>query len=301
MPPDFETRFEPAHDEARQLAPGVRLLTARNPGPFTFRGTNSYMVGTKSHAVIDPGPDDEAHLRALLRALGGRPLTHIMVTHTHADHSPLARRLAERTGAAVLAYGPHTASRPLGAGETNPMEASADTDFVPDIRLGDGEIVAGEDWALRAVHTPGHTQNHMAFALEGSGMLFSGDHVMAWSTTMVAPPDGSMAHYMASLDRLLEHDFDLFLPGHGGAVAQPAKFVRGLKAHRRMRERAIVERLARGDRRISEIVAVIYRDIDPRLRGAAGLSVLAHLEDLAARGVAGSEGPPSIEGVFFLV
>lgn len=295
---DFETRFEPVHGTPVEVAPGVRRLTADNPGPFTFHGTNTYIVGVDELAVIDPGPDDEGHLAAIVAAAGGRPISHIFVSHTHRDHSPLARRLAEATGAVVLAEGPHRPARPLRIGETNPLDASADTDFRPDISLADEAVVDGADWSLRAVLTPGHAANHAAFALEGTGILFSADHVMAWSTSIVAPPDGAMADYMASLDRLLAREDRLLLPGHGGALEEPAPFMRGLRTHRRMRERAILERLKVGDRTIPEMVRSIYRDTDPRLHGAAGLSVLAHLEDLVARGRARAEGEPAIDSVF---
>ena len=295
---DFDTTFEPAHGEAVPVAPGVARMTVNNPGPFTFHGTNSYIVGTDTLAVIDPGPEDEDHLRALLAAIAGRPVSHIFVSHTHVDHSPLAARLARETGAPVLAEGPHRPARPLRIGEINPLDASGDDAFAPDVALKDGELVEGDGWALRTVFTPGHTANHVAFALEGTGVLFSADHVMAWSTSIVAPPDGAMADYMASLDKLLARDDRLYLPGHGGPVTQPAAFVRGLKAHRKMRERAILERLRSGDRTVEEMVAAIYRDVDPRLHGAAGLSVLAHLEDLVGRGVVAAEGEPSIDAVY---
>lgn len=295
---EFETRFDPAHDAPVAVAPDVLRLTANNPGPFTFHGTNSYIVGRETLAVIDPGPDEPAHYRALLKAIAGRPVSHVFVSHTHRDHSPLARRLAAATGATVCAEGPHRAARPLRIGETNPLDASADTDFSPDRALADGTRIDGDGWSLRAIHTPGHTANHTAFALEGADILFSADHVMAWATTIVAPPDGAMADYMASLDRLMERGDRLFLPGHGGPVEKPAAFLRGLKTHRKMRERAILKRLREGDRTIEAMVGAIYRDTDPRLHGAAALSVLAHLEDLVARGMAVSEGPPAIDAIF---
>jgi glyoxylase-like metal-dependent hydrolase (beta-lactamase superfamily II) len=295
---DFDTRFEPAHGQAVEVAPGVRRVTADNPSPFTFHGTNSYLVGTDTLAVIDPGPEDEAHLKALLAAIGGRPVSHVFVSHTHRDHSPLARRLAAATGARVLAEGPHRPARRLRIGETNPLDASADTDFSPDHALADGEIVQGDGWAIGTVLTPGHAANHAAFALEGTGILFSADHVMAWSTSIVAPPDGAMADYMASLDRLAARDDGLYLPGHGGPVEKPAAFVRGLRTHRRMREAAIVERLKAGDRTIPDVVRAIYASTDPRLFGAAGLSVLAHLEDLVARGAVAVDGEVSIDAAY---
>lgn len=297
---EFDTAFEPSYGRAVEAAAGVLRLTVENPGPFTFHGTNTYLVGDRALAVVDPGPDDESHLAAILRAAEGRPISHIFVSHTHCDHSPLAVRLKAQTGAQVLAQGPHRPARPLRIGELNPLDASADTDFQPDVALADGAVVEGDGWTLRAIHTPGHTANHTAFALERTGILFSADHVMAWSTTIVAPPDGAMTDYMASLDKLLARDDRLYLPGHGGPVTSPKAFMRGLKAHRKMRERAIVERLSAGDRTIPEMVKSIYRDTDPRLHGAAGLSVLAHLEDLLARNIATVEGDPAIDSVYHL-
>lgn len=296
--PKFDTRFDPHYGEAVEVAPGVQRITAPNAGPLTFHGTNSYIVGDRSVAVIDPGPDNEAHFSALMRALEGRTVTDIAVSHTHRDHSPLARRLAEATGARIHAEGPHRPARPLYVGEVNPLSESSDSEFRPDRRLSDGDAIVGDGWTLTAVHTPGHTANHTAFALEGTGILFSADHVMAWATTIVAPPDGAMSDYMASLDRLLERDDRLLLPGHGGPVLRPAAFIRALKAHRRMRERAILERVRSGDRSIAEMVRVIYRDTDPRLHGAAALSVLAHIEDLVERGALVTDGPPSLESMY---
>ncbi len=295
---EFDTRFEPHHGEAVAAAPDVLRITAPNPSPFTFHGTNSYIVGNDTLAVIDPGPDDAAHLQALLAAIAGRPVSHIFVSHTHRDHSPLAAALQRHTGAKMLAQGPHRPARPLRIGETNPLDASADTDFTPDVALPDDSVVDGDRWKIRAVLTPGHCANHAAFALEGTGILFSADHVMAWATSIVAPPDGAMADYMASLDKLIERDDRLLLPGHGGPVTAPRAFMRGLKTHRKMRERAILERIRNGDRTIADMVKAIYRDTDPRLHGAAGLSVLAHLEDLVARGLVRTDGTPSIDGIF---
>lgn len=294
----FDARFEPAYGAAIEVSERVLRVTARNPSPFTFHGTNSYIIGSDTLAVIDPGPDNWEHFNTLVDAIGGRPVSHIFVSHTHRDHSPLAARLKAVTGATVLAEGPHRPARPLRIGETNPLDASADIEFQPDVVLPDGSLTTGDGWAIRTVLTPGHTANHAAFALEGTGILFSADHVMAWATSIVAPPDGAMADYMASLDRLLEREDRVLLPGHGGAVTAPKTFMRGLKAHRKMRERAVLERLKKGDRTIKTIVEAIYRETDPRLHGAAGLSVLAHLEDLVARGLAATEGEISIDAVF---
>ena len=294
----FNARFDAAYGTPVAVGPDVMRVTARNPSPFTFHGTNTYLLGKDTLAVIDPGPDDEAHLAALLAAIGGRSVSHIFDRHPHRAHSPLAARLKERTGATVLAEGPHRPARPLRVGEENRLDASADLAFRPDIALADGSLTAGDGWAIRTVLTPGHAANHAAFALEGTDVLFSADHVMAWSTSIVAPPDGSMADYMRSLDRLIARDDKVLLPGHGGPVLKPRTFMRGLKAHRLMRERAIIERIEKGDRTIRDIVAAIYRETDPRLHGAAGLSVLAHLEDLAARGAVKVEGEPALDAVF---
>ncbi|MBY3239641.1 MBL fold metallo-hydrolase [Rhizobium laguerreae] len=292
--PAFDLAFEPAYGRAVPVASGVERITAENPGPFTFFGTNSYIVGSSSVAVIDPGPEDEAHFQALMAALAGRAVTHIVVSHTHRDHSPLSRRLQAATGAVTVGQGPHRPARPLRDGEINPFSESSDLSFVPDIAIGDGEMIAGDGWLLRALLTPGHTANHAAFALEGREILFSGDHVMAWSTSIVAPPDGSMADYMESLEKLIARDDRLLLPGHGGPVTEPASFLRALKAHRLKREQAVLARIRAGDRGIAEMVKAIYRDTDPKLHGAAALSVLAHIEDLLERGEIAADGPPSL-------
>lgn len=296
--PKFEMDFVPAHGEAVPVAPLVQRITVNNPGPFTFHGTNSYIVGDRSVAVIDPGPEDETHLAALMAALEGRAVTHIFVSHTHRDHSPLAARLKALTGAVIVAEGPHRPARPLHAGEVNPFAESSDTDFAPDLAVADGHTITGDGWALTAVLTPGHCANHAAFALEGSGILFSADHVMAWATSIVAPPDGAMADYMASLEKLLARDDRLYLPGHGGPVMDPPAFLRGLRTHRRMRERAILERIKAGDLTIPVMVAAIYRDTDPRLHGAAALSVLAHIEDLLEKGAIATDGPARLDGIY---
>lgn len=295
----FDRAFVPAHGTAVPIANGVQRITCGNASPFTFTGTNSYIVGTgPTVAMIDPGPQDEAHFDALMKALGTRKLSHIFVSHTHRDHSPLAARVKNATGAWTVAEGPHRPARPLHAGEVNPFAESSDTDFVPDITLADGATIDGDGWSLTSVHTPGHTANHAAFALNGTGILFSADHVMAWATTIVAPPDGSMGDFMASVEKLLTRNDRIYFPGHGGPVTEPQSFLRGLRTHRRMRERAILERIRGGDRLISEMVKVIYARTDIRLHGAAALSVLAHLEDLVEKGFVATDGPPSLAGEY---
>jgi glyoxylase-like metal-dependent hydrolase (beta-lactamase superfamily II) len=281
---DFERDFDPAYGRAVAIGDQVRRMTVPNGGPFTFHGTNSYIVGRGDVAVIDPGPDDPEHIEAILRATKGERIRQILITHTHRDHSPGAARLKALTGATLLGEGPHRLSRPLATGEINMLDASGDMDFVPDRALADGDRIEGDGWALTAIATPGHAANHLAFALEGTPLLFSGDHVMKWATTIVAPPDGAMSDYMASLDKLAERPETIYLPGHGGPVEDAPSFVRGLKAHRRMREAAIIDRIGRGDRTIADVVAAIYRDTPTALHGAAALSVFAHLEDLVARG-----------------
>ena len=303
---EFSRSFDPHYGEAVKVAENVRRLTAANSGPFTFTGTNSFIIGQGRVAILDPGPDDPGHVRALLEAVAGERVEAILVSHTHRDHSPGARYLRQATGAPVMAAGPHVLARPLQAGETNRLDASADRDFSPDEVLADGAQLAVGDVTLEAVATPGHTANHLAFSLPEAGILFSGDHVMAWSTTVVAPPDGAMGDYMASLERLLARDERLYLPAHGGPVSDPARYVRGLRAHRKMRERAILDRLQKGDRTIAGIVQNIYRDIDPNLHGAAALSVFAHLEELVARALvsttdaAGKSGSAGLDSEFQL-
>ncbi len=298
--PAFNLEFQPHHGQAVRVHPLVERVTVNNPGPFTFTGTNSYIVGAKSVCVIDPGPLDEAHFAALMTALAGREVTHIAVSHTHKDHAPLARRLKQATGAVIVAEGPYRPARPLHAGEANPFSESSDLEFEPDHWLYHGEEIAGDGWALTALFTPGHTANHMAFAMENEAIVFTADHVMAWATSIVAPPDGAMADYMASLDMLLTRSDRRYFPGHGGPVEEPAAFCRGLKAHRRMRERAVLERIRQGDTTIPAMVEAIYRDTDRRLHGAAALSVLAHIEDLVEKGLVATVGPPMLAGHYEL-
>src|SRR3984893_9635506 len=276
----FNKAFDFKPDTAREVAPGVRVMVADNPGPFTFKGTMSYIIGRGKVAILDPGPDDDAHVAALLDAVRDETVTHIFVTHTHRDHSPAVPKIKAATGAKVFAQGPHRLARPLHIGETRRLDASADMDFRPDVALPDGEVVSGDGWAVEAVNTPGHTANHMSFALKESDLIFAGDHVMGWSTTIVAPPDGAMSDYMASLDKLARRSEPLYLSGHGMPIKEAARFVQHLIRHRQAREASILHRLRKGAADIPTIVRAVYIGLDPRLTGAAGLSVLAHMEEL---------------------
>jgi len=296
----YDKTFDLVPGRAAEVAPGVRALVANNPGPFTFKGTVSYIIGREKVAIVDPGPDDAAHIASLLDAVRGETVTGIFVTHTHRDHSPAVPKIKAATGATVYAEGPHRPARPLHIGETNRLDASADLDFHPDVALADGEIVSGDGWTLEALTTPGHTANHMAYALKEADLIFSGDHVMAWSTSIVAPPDGAMSDYMASLAKLARRSEPLYLPGHGGPVREAPRFVQSYIRHRQGREASILRRLSKGAADIPTLVRAIYIGIDTRLVGAAALSVLAHLENLVARGVVATEGMPSIGGTYRL-
>jgi glyoxylase-like metal-dependent hydrolase (beta-lactamase superfamily II) len=296
----FDKSLALAPDTAEEVVPGVRRVMANNPGPFTFKGTISYIVGKGNVAIIDPGPDDPAHIGALLEAVRNETVTHIFVTHTHRDHSPAVPAIKAATGATVYAEGPHRAARPLHIGEHNPLDASADRDFVPDVALKDGAVVEGDGWAIEAITTPGHTANHMCYALKGTNILFAGDHVMAWATSIVAPPDGAMSDYMASLNKLAKRSETIYLPGHGPAITDAPRFVSYYILHRKAREASILHRLGKGETDIPTIVRAIYIGIDPRLTGAAGLSVLAHLEDLVARGMVETDGQPAVDGIYRL-
>ena len=277
--------FDPADlptGMAIALSPLVHRVLAPNPSPFTYTGTQTYIVGEAAVAVIDPGPDDADHLAALTAAIGDRPVVAILCTHTHRDHSPAARPLSARTGAPV------TGCAPLTLDDDGPRaDAAFDADYRPDRVLSDGEQVEGPGWTLEAVATPGHTSNHLCFALRQEKALFSGDHVMGWSTSVISPPDGDMTAYMRSMQRLLERDDVIYYPAHGEPVDNPQRLVRGMMGHRKQREGQILRFLERhGESAIPDMVAEMYKGIDPRLFPAAGRSVLAHLIDLDGRGLA---------------
>lgn len=296
----FDTQPPAQPGACTRLSPLVRRVVANNPGPITFTGTCSYIVGRGHVAIVDPGPDLPDHVDALLQAVRGETVTHILVSHTHRDHSPASRAVQAATGAPILGCSVHRTARPLALGEVNALEASVDLDYAPDQELGEGDVIEGNGWRLVAVETPGHMANHLAFALPQEAALFSADHVMAWSTTVVAPPDGSMSAYMASLDKLRAQDEAIYWPGHGGPVREPQRFVRALAHHRRQREVSILNRLAAGDRTIPEMVQAIYQGLKPALVGAAGLSVFAHLEDLVERGLVTADGPPTLVSAYRL-
>jgi glyoxylase-like metal-dependent hydrolase (beta-lactamase superfamily II) len=276
------------YGEAAEVAPLVRRLLCNNPGPFTFRGTNTWLIGRGEVAVLDPGPEDPDHLQAILRATQGERITRVLISHTHRDHSPGAAALVAATGAATLGFGPHRTPADAG-GE------GGDHDFRPDVALPDGGVVESDSWRLTALHTPGHCANHLCFALEteqGAELLFSGDHVMSWSTTVVSPPDGDMADYMRSLAKLAGLAHRLYLPGHGPPLPDPAAFLAALAAHRREREAKVLDALRAARRATArELVGAVYGpELDPRLVAGAARSLLAHLIKLAAEGEAVRDG-----------
>ncbi len=298
-PPDD---FDPRPGEAVELAPGIRRVLAPNPSPMTWRGTNTYLIGTRELAVIDPGPEIEAHLEAILAALRpGQRITHIIVTHTHVDHSPLARPLARRTGAPVLAYGGPDAGRSAvmsrlarsglaGGGE------GIDASFRPDATLSHGERIAGDGWELEVIHTPGHLGNHIALAWEGA--CFTSDHVMGWASSLVSPPDGDLTDFMTSCRDLRARRWEVFHPGHGAPVEDPAGRLDWLIEHRLGREAAILAALADGPATAGELAARIYTDVPAALLGAAERNVFAHLVDLAGKNAVAPERELSISARF---
>jgi len=292
----FRREFSFEYGRLEPVAPNVRRIVARNPSPFTFRGTGTYVIGSGEVAVIDPGPDLPEHVEALLTGLAGERVTHILITHTHRDHSPAAAALKAATGAPTWGFGPHAG----GVRGEPGVEEGGDWDFVPDVAVRDGERIAGHGWLFEAVHTPGHTSNHLCFALEGNGILFSGDHVMGWSTSVISPPDGDMAAYMASLDKLLGRPDTVYWPTHGPAIGEPKRYVRAFIAHRREREAGILDCLAAGVEEIDAIVERLYAGLQPGLRRAAGRSVQAHLIDLIERGIVESDGAPTVDTCYRL-
>lgn len=280
-----------------RLSPRIRRVVARNPGSFTLTGTSTYIVGHGEVALIDPGPMLAEHEAALLDALEGERVTHVFVSHHHLDHSPLAHPIARRFAAEVCGYGP---SRHAPTGGELRLEAGDDIGFQPDRRIADGEIFRGPDWTIEALHTPGHTSNHMGYALSEENVFFCGDHVMAWSTSVVTPPDGHMGQYLEQLERIRQRGFERLWPSHGPAVEDPDTFLQAYIAHRLRREAQILEHLEAGASSIQSLVARMYADIDRRLHPAAALSVLAHLIRLMECGKIGCSGQPGLAGIYWL-
>ena len=296
----FVRDLEVVYGRVEAISPLVRRVIAANPGPFTFTGTGTYIVGRPERgagvAVIDPGPPDEDHLSALLAAVGGQTVSHVLVTHTHRDHSPLARPFATAVGAPVLAAQPPAeVVHVSGAVDEDDDEA-----FSPDIILGGGEVLEGDGWTLEAMATPGHASNHLAFVLREENALFSGDHVMGWSTTVVAPPDGDMIAYMSSLDAVIARGFSTIWPTHGAPITEPEPFLQAYRAHRLDREVQILGQLSAGARRISDMVPILYAAVDSRLWPAAGLSVWAHLIALERAGRVQAAPEAAIDAVWSL-
>jgi len=293
---EFDRNFSAVPGRSEEVAPGVRRVLAPNASPFTFTGTCSYIIGEGTVAILDPGPDDPAHISALLDAVRGETVAQIVLTHTHRDHTAGVPALQRATGAKTYGEGRHRAARPLHEGEAVRLDAGGDLEFMPDVLLREGETIEGPGFKLEAVATPGHTANHLAFALEGTDVLFSGDHVMAWSTSIVAPPDGSMRDYLQSLEKLLARRETIYFPGHGPAAQDAHALVERYITHRGAREAAILRKLERGESDVPALVQAIYIGLDPRLTKAAAMTMLAHLEHLVDRGRVETDGPPSLGG-----
>jgi glyoxylase-like metal-dependent hydrolase (beta-lactamase superfamily II) len=287
-----DIKFE--YGNSMQVSPLIRRAIANNPSAFTYTGTGTYIVGHGEVAVIDPGPRDERHLAALLRAIKGETVSHILITHTHSDHSPLARELKAETGALTYGFGPHGGNSQYEV----KVEEDGDREFMPDRRVMHGDVLRGKDWTIECVFTPGHTSNHVCYALKEEKALFTGDHVMGWSTSVISPPDGNMRDYMASLRLLLERDDEIFWPTHGPAIRDPKPFLRAFIAHREDRERQILEQIGKGNGRIAGMVSVLYASVDKRLYPAAERSVLAHIEHLIELGRIKTDGTPSINSIY---
>lgn len=317
----FDRSLDVSYRTVDQVVPGVRRIVAENPGPFTFKGSATFIVGRGEVSVIDPGPADEQHIDALIESLGSERVTHILITHTHADHSPGARLLQERTGAKTYGFGPHPVPTDdeedryaeviePSAGDEAGIEATAiseankedlaktkpelteghgDREFAPDVVIGHAELISGSNWTFEALHTPGHLANHLCFRLAEEKVLFTGDHVMGWSTSVISPPGGNLNEYLASLALLLETPDEIYIPTHGSPIRDPHDFVRGLIDHRNTRTAQILDRLKSGPQNTTEIVAALYVGLDPKLFKAAGRSVLAHLDALARLGSVAAE------------
>ena len=290
----FKTSMAFAYGTPTPMGPGIVRIVAENPSAFTFKGTNTYLVGSTSLAVIDPGPDLPAHREAILQAAGSRAITHIISTHAHRDHVDGVTALKEMTGAKVAGF--KRAPAPQILAKDGPSGKDfIDYDFSPELGLQADDIIEGADWGLTALYTPGHAPDHLCFALNGRDVVFSGDHVMAWNTTVVAPPEGRMSDYIRSLEILLDRNDSVFLPGHGGRLGEPQRTVKAYLLHRRWREQAVMQALKDGAVTIRKILPVVYRDIDPKLIPAAMLSVQAHVAFLIEKGLVSSDQPLTLD------
>lgn len=283
-PLPLDKSFEADAGTPAEAAPGIVRLTAPNAGPYTFTGTNSFLIGGSRVMVLDPGPDDPRHLAALLKAIGGRKVEAVLLTHTHRDHSALARRLARAVGAPIRFSHPHRLYRDAGWLERLELRRSCDFALVPDIAVADGEEISIDGVTLEAIATPGHSENHLSFGVLGSAHLLAGDHVMGWSSTVIAPPDGAMGPYLASLEKIIAAPYTHYLPAHGGPIADGRGFARALLAHRQYRNAQIVEGVAAGDDSVGKLLGRIYPEISATLVRAARNTLTAHLEYLAERG-----------------
>jgi len=292
----FVRELDPAYGQSVQVSPMIRRVTANNPGPFTYLGTGVYIVGKGEVAIIDPGPDDQAHIDALLAAVKGERVTHILVTHKHMDHCPAARPLAQATGATIYANAAPTKSARINV----KLDDDHDDDFKPDVGLKDGEVLRGPGWSLEAVFTPGHTSNHCCFAFAEEKAFFSGDHIMGWSTTVITPPDGDMTDYFASLEKVRARNFNVIWPTHGPPIREVTEFIDAYKTHRLAREEQILAQLRAGRTTIKDMVPVMYADVDQRLHPAAMHSVFAHMIRLVKAGVLKTNGEPAMDGVYRL-
>ncbi len=281
----FDTQFDAQTGQPVTVAEGIVRVTAPNASPFTFTGTNSFLVGHQKLALIDPGPVDTEHEAALLKAIGGRPVTAILLTHTHRDHSASAKTLARKLGAPLWFGGRHRLSRPLRRFEINPVQKSCDWDLMPDRTLAEGEIIEAGDMAVSVHKTPGHCANHLAFGVAGSDLLFSGDHVMGWNSTLVSVPDGSMADYFTSLDKVIALPHRRYLPAHGGEIADGPAHAAALKAHREMRNQQVLDAVGKGAGSVGAVVDAIYPTQPAKVRLAARMTVIAHVEYLEGLGV----------------
>ena len=293
----FRRQLEFTYGLVDEVGPGIRRVIAENPSPFTLYGTGTYILGRGEVAVIDPGPADEAHIEAVLKAVAGETITHILVTHTHMDHSPGCALLGEHCDAPTYAYGPHGAGK---LEEGVPVEEGGDMDFVPDHRVSHGDVIEGEDWSVECVYTPGHTSNHMCFQLREDKALFTGDHIMGWSTSIISPPDGDMLAYMKSLDLMLERDDEVYWPTHGPCIDDPKGLVRAFIEHRRERETQILECVGKGVGNIRDMVPLMYTSTPEFMYPAAARSVLAAVEYLVAEGKLASDSDISLESVYRL-